>query len=197
LSVRFAESDNGDDHALLLSPWPESLFAFEPTWARLAERTHLVAIDLPGFGHSQRRDELLSPRAMGEFEVRVADAFGLGNPHLLGPDVRTGASLFAAALRPSRFVASLSAVAPRRFRCDWAVDSRIGSKHGVRRKLAEVTPERQQHLEAIRAGASRGRLMHGMQHLHNVSHGGAKRSAGASPTSDDGRYPRRGFAPRP
>jgi pimeloyl-ACP methyl ester carboxylesterase len=103
LAVRFAESESRDDHALLLSPWPESLFAFEPTWARLAERTHLVAIDLPGFGHSQRRDELLSPRAMGEFVVRVADAFGLGNPHLLGPDVGTGASLFAAALRPSRF----------------------------------------------------------------------------------------------
>jgi pimeloyl-ACP methyl ester carboxylesterase len=52
---------------------------------------------------SQRRDELLSPRAMGEFVVRIADAFGLENPHLLGPDIGTSASLFAAALRPSRF----------------------------------------------------------------------------------------------
>jgi hypothetical protein len=34
------------------------------TW--LAERTHLVAIDLPGSGHSQRHDAL-SPRAMDEF----------------------------------------------------------------------------------------------------------------------------------
>jgi pimeloyl-ACP methyl ester carboxylesterase len=61
LTIRFAESEDCDDHALLLSPWPESLLAFEPTWARLAEHTHLVAIDLPGFGHSQRRDALLSP----------------------------------------------------------------------------------------------------------------------------------------
>jgi pimeloyl-ACP methyl ester carboxylesterase len=73
LSIRFAQSEQRDDHALLLSPWPESLFAFEPTWARLAEHIHLVAIDLPGFGHSQRRDQLLSPRAMGEFVIRVAD----------------------------------------------------------------------------------------------------------------------------
>jgi len=102
LSIRFAESETRDDHALLLSPWPESLFAFEPTWSRLAERTHLVAIDLPGFGHSERRDELLSPRAMGEFLIRVADAFGLENPHVIGPDVGTGASLFAAALFPGR-----------------------------------------------------------------------------------------------
>jgi pimeloyl-ACP methyl ester carboxylesterase len=102
LSIRFAESEDRDDHALLLSPWPESLLAFEPTWARLAEHTYLVAIDLPGFGHSQRGDELLSPRAMGEFVIRVADAFGLENPHVVGPDVGTGASLFAAALYPGR-----------------------------------------------------------------------------------------------
>ncbi len=102
LSIRFAESKQRDDHALLLSPWPESLLAFEPTWARLAEHTHLVAIDLPGFGHSQRRDELLSPRAMGEFVIRAADAFGLEQPHVVGPDIGTAASLFAAAMYPGR-----------------------------------------------------------------------------------------------
>jgi pimeloyl-ACP methyl ester carboxylesterase len=102
LSIRFAQSEDRDDHALLLSPWPESLLAFEPTWARLAEDTHLVAIDLPGFGHSQRRDALLSPQAMGEFVIRVADAFGLENPHAVGPDIGTGALLFAAALYPGR-----------------------------------------------------------------------------------------------
>src|SRR5438132_10494732 len=98
LSIRYAESEARGDHALLLSPWPESLLAFEPTWARLAEHAHLVAIDLPGFGHSQRHDALLSPRAMGAFLVRVADAFGLQKPHVVGPDIGTSASLFAAAI---------------------------------------------------------------------------------------------------
>jgi pimeloyl-ACP methyl ester carboxylesterase len=102
LSIRLAESEDRDDHALLLSPWPESLFAFEPTWERLAEHTHLVAIDLPGFGQSQRRDGLLSPQAMGQFVIRVADAFELASPHVIGPNVGTAASLFAAALYPGR-----------------------------------------------------------------------------------------------
>jgi pimeloyl-ACP methyl ester carboxylesterase len=102
LTIRFAESEDCDDHALLLSPWPESLLAFEPTWARLAEHTHLVVLDLPGFGHSQRRDALLSPRAMGEFLIRITDTFGLENPHVIGPDVGTAAALFAAALSPGR-----------------------------------------------------------------------------------------------
>jgi pimeloyl-ACP methyl ester carboxylesterase len=102
LAIRFAESEGRNDHALLLNPWPESLLAFEPTWARLAERTHLVAIELPGFGHSERRDGLLSPRAMGEFVIRVADAFGLDSPHAVGPDIGTAALLFAAAMHPGR-----------------------------------------------------------------------------------------------
>ena len=103
VSIRFAESEPRDDHALLTSPWPESLYAFEPMWSRLAEHAHFVAIDLPGFGRSERRNELMSPRAMGEFLVRVADAFGLESPHVVGPDVGTAAALFAAALHPGRF----------------------------------------------------------------------------------------------
>src|SRR4029453_14553661 len=103
LSIRYAESEPRDDHALLLSPWPESIYAYEPTWTRLAQHTHLVAIDLPGFGQSERRNDLMSPRAMGEFPVRTAGEFGLKQPHVVGPDVGTGASLFAAALYPDRF----------------------------------------------------------------------------------------------
>src|SRR3984885_12968500 len=107
LTVRFAQSSvsrsgGRDDHALLLSPWPESLLAFEPIWSQLAEHAHLVAIDLPGFGHSQRRDALLSPRAMGEFLVLAADAFGLEQPHVVAPDIGTAAALCAAAAHPAR-----------------------------------------------------------------------------------------------
>jgi pimeloyl-ACP methyl ester carboxylesterase len=102
LTVRFAQSEDRNDHALLLSPWPESLFAFEQMWALLAEHTHLVAIDLPGFGCSQRRDALLTPRAMGDFLIRAIDAFGLEHPHVIAPDVGTAAALFAAAAYPVR-----------------------------------------------------------------------------------------------
>ena len=102
LTVRFATSEDHRDQALLLSPWPESLLAFEPAWWRLAERTHLVALDLPGFGHSQRSDSLMSPQAMGEFIVAVADAFGLDHPHVVAPGIGTAATLFAAARHPGR-----------------------------------------------------------------------------------------------
>src|SRR5262245_36392755 len=55
LSIRFVESEPRRVDALLLSPWPESVLAYEPVWPRLADHAHLVAIDLPGFGRSEGR----------------------------------------------------------------------------------------------------------------------------------------------
>ncbi|MGC5008866.1 alpha/beta hydrolase [Streptomyces sp. NBC_00353] len=117
LSVRYAESEGPRDRvALLLSPFPVSLYAYDATWSRLAEHAHLVAVDLPGFGHSELREDLLSPTAMSEFIVRLADEFELAKPHVVGPDIGTSAVLFAAAHHPDRFrsavVGSGAAAAP-------------------------------------------------------------------------------------
>ncbi|MFI7107000.1 alpha/beta fold hydrolase [Nonomuraea sp. NPDC050227] len=103
LTVRYAETEPRAQHALLLSPWPESLYAFEPMWTELAAAAHVVAVDLPGFGRSQGRPDVLTPRAAGAFVLRLMDALGLDRTHVVGPDVGTSASLFAAAGRPERF----------------------------------------------------------------------------------------------
>jgi pimeloyl-ACP methyl ester carboxylesterase len=102
--IRYVESDRQDTDALLLSPWPESVFAYERIWSRLSDNTHLVAIDLPGFGFSEWKEALMSPRAMGDFIVHVTDAFQLQKPHIVAPDVGTSAALFAAATHPDRFL---------------------------------------------------------------------------------------------
>ena len=99
--IRCADSDgSGDPTLLLTSPWPESVYAFAPIWATLAEGARLFAIDLPGFGASERRDDLMSPRAMGEFLAQVIAEADLGKPHVVAPDVGTSAALFAAASHP-------------------------------------------------------------------------------------------------
>jgi pimeloyl-ACP methyl ester carboxylesterase len=101
--IRYADSAGSQEPAVLLtSPWPESLFAFAPIWATLAEHARLFAVDLPGFGASERRDELLSPRAMGDFLARLIAEVDLGRPHVVAPDVGTAAALFAAAAHPER-----------------------------------------------------------------------------------------------
>src|SRR5277367_6221935 len=104
LQIRYAETEgDADTTVLLVNPWPESLFAWNTIWSRLAENARLVAIDLPGFGQSERRAELLSPQAMGGFLLRLIDEWELGHPHVVGPDVGSGAVLFAAAEDVDRF----------------------------------------------------------------------------------------------
>jgi pimeloyl-ACP methyl ester carboxylesterase len=71
-------------------------------WTSLSEHARLFTVDLPGFGASERRDDLLSPRAMGEFLAQLIVAADLGRPHLVAPDVGTSAALFAAATHPAR-----------------------------------------------------------------------------------------------
>src|SRR5437016_14096182 len=102
MACQFAtpKSEPRDVSAILLSPWPESLYTFEQMWSRLAEHAHLVAIDLPGFGHSERKDELLTSSAMGGFVEHVIDAFGLQQPHVVGPDLGTSTLLSSAASPP-------------------------------------------------------------------------------------------------
>src|SRR5581483_6436359 len=103
LRVRYADGGEPREQTILLtSPWPESIYAFAPIWATLAEHARLFAVDLPGFGGSERRDDLLSPRAMGGFLARLIDEAELGRPHIVAPDVGTSAALFAAAAHPER-----------------------------------------------------------------------------------------------
>jgi pimeloyl-ACP methyl ester carboxylesterase len=103
LRIRYADSGGTQESTVLLtSPWPESLYAFAPIWASLAKHARLLAIDLPGFGASERRQDLLSPRAMGGFLAQLITDADLGTPHIVAPDVGTAAALFAAAAHPKR-----------------------------------------------------------------------------------------------
>ena len=101
LRIRYADSGTtGGPVILLTSPWPESLFAFRRVWPALAGTGRLVAVDLPGFGHSQGRADVLTPSAMGEFLRQFIAELGLGTPHLVAPDVGASAALFLAARHP-------------------------------------------------------------------------------------------------
>ena len=106
--VRFADTKaRSDTTVLLLAPWPESIWAFRRIWERVGAVGRLVAIDLPGFGHSDGRPDLIAPDSSGVFLARMIDEWGLGAPHVVGPDVGTAAALFLAARTPER-VASLT-----------------------------------------------------------------------------------------
>ena len=101
LQIRYADSGTTDGPVILCtSPWPESLFAFRRVWPALARTGRLVAVDLPGFGRSQGRPDVLIPSSMGDFLGRFITELGLGAPHLVAPDVGASAALFLAAWHP-------------------------------------------------------------------------------------------------
>jgi pimeloyl-ACP methyl ester carboxylesterase len=101
--VRFADTKTASDvTVLLLAPWPETVWAFRRIWDRVTDVGRLVAIEMPGFGHSDGRPELIAPDGAGLFLARMIDEWGLGVPHVVGPDVGTAAALFLAAKSPER-----------------------------------------------------------------------------------------------
>ena len=52
LRIRYADSGGSKEPVVLLtSPWPESIYAFAPMWATLAEHARLFAVDLPDSAH--------------------------------------------------------------------------------------------------------------------------------------------------
>jgi pimeloyl-ACP methyl ester carboxylesterase len=101
VNIRFAEAgQDNSETAVFTSPWPESLLAFRNQWDRMADQFHVVAIDLPGFGQSERQLDLLSPPAMGAFLLQLVSEWDLGPVHFIAPDVGTSAALWAAAADP-------------------------------------------------------------------------------------------------
>lgn len=104
VGIRLARGGLSDGIPVVItSPWPESIYAFRDILPAIGETAPYVAIDLPGFGMSQGRSDLMSPTGMARFIVRAAWKLGITKMHGVGPDVGALAMLFAAVERPDLF----------------------------------------------------------------------------------------------
>jgi pimeloyl-ACP methyl ester carboxylesterase len=104
VNVRLATGGRADGiPAVLSSPWPQSIYAFRGILSEIGSSAPYVAIDLPGFGMSQGRLDLMSPTGMARFIVRAAWKLGIKRMHGIGPDVGALAMLSAAADCPDLF----------------------------------------------------------------------------------------------
>src|SRR4029077_2704696 len=104
LEIRLARGGRSDGIPLLVtSPCPESIYAFRGVLPAIKELGPLILVDLPGFGRSESRPDVMSPEAMGDFVIKLAEHLGVGRLHAVGPDVGSSALLFAAARKPALF----------------------------------------------------------------------------------------------
>jgi pimeloyl-ACP methyl ester carboxylesterase len=104
LKIRHAKGGTGAGIPVLLTaPWPESIYAFHRLLPGLGKKHPYIAVDLPGYGLSDSRSDVMSPEAMGNFVIALMKHFELTRAHIIAPDVGTLAFLFAASKRPDLF----------------------------------------------------------------------------------------------
>jgi pimeloyl-ACP methyl ester carboxylesterase len=104
LKIRYAKGGTADGIPVLLTaPWPESIYSFHRLLPVLGKEHPYIAVDLPGYGHSDSRPDVMSPEAMGNFVIALMKHFELTRAHIVAPDVGTLAFLFAASKRPDLF----------------------------------------------------------------------------------------------
>src|SRR5882757_5236821 len=98
LTIRYAHAGKSNDLPIILTaPWPESIYSFHRLAPRLASKHSIILVDLPGFGLSQSRPNVMAPEAMGLFFIKLLKYFDINRTHVVAPDVGTLAILFAAA----------------------------------------------------------------------------------------------------
>jgi pimeloyl-ACP methyl ester carboxylesterase len=104
LSIRYARGGVlSGIPVLLTAPWPESIYSFYKLIPQLISEHPVLAVDLPGFGLSQSRPDVMAPEAMGDFLIKLLTHFGIEKTHAISPDVGTPAVLFAASKKPKLF----------------------------------------------------------------------------------------------
>jgi pimeloyl-ACP methyl ester carboxylesterase len=72
---------------LFLHGWPESWAAFEDLLPLMEDKTHAIAIDLPGVGESPTPAPANDKRTLAKYVRGVIDALGLRDVTLVGHDV--------------------------------------------------------------------------------------------------------------
>ncbi len=104
LAIRFARTGSATGVPILMTaPWPESIYAFHRVIPKLSGKHPLLLVDLPGYGRSQSRPDVMAPEAMGAFLLTLLEHFRIGRTHVVAPDVGTPAVLFAVSNKPSLF----------------------------------------------------------------------------------------------
>ncbi len=104
LAIRFVRTGVSKGIPILLTaPWPESIYSFHRLAPRLAAEHPVILVDLPGFGLSQSRPDVMAPEAMGDFFIKLLKYFGISRTHVVAPDVGTPAVLFTASKQQELF----------------------------------------------------------------------------------------------
>ena len=102
--VHVEQAGEDGEPVVLLHGFGGSTYSWRRVLPGLAESFRVMAIDLSGFGYTQRPrlPESYSREAQGELVLRVMDALGMESAHLIGHSYGGGITLWLARYRPER-----------------------------------------------------------------------------------------------
>lgn len=101
--VHYYEMGSGEP-ILLVHSAAQSIYTWRTLMPLLAEHYRVIAVDLPGFGHSDRPISLnYSMEEMADILILIADALELRQPSLIGATMGGMYAMLAAAKAPNRF----------------------------------------------------------------------------------------------
>jgi pimeloyl-ACP methyl ester carboxylesterase len=91
---------------VLLHGFGASTYSWRKVMPELASRFRVIAIDLNGFGYTERPSDLASytREGQGRLVLAVLDALGIGRAHIVGHSYGGGITLWLAAYHPERFL---------------------------------------------------------------------------------------------
>lgn len=95
-----AAGDPADLPVLVLHGWGASIEAVAPIVAPLAERTEVLALDLPGFGESDDPPEAWGSEDYARFVAALLERAGISRCHLVGHSRGGAIAICLAARRP-------------------------------------------------------------------------------------------------
>lgn len=101
--VHIEQAGSGEP-VVLLHGFGASTYAWRKVMPGLAARFHVIAIDLNGFGYTQRPKDFESYTREGQADLvlRVMDALGIDKAHLAGHSYGGGISIWLASRHPER-----------------------------------------------------------------------------------------------
>ncbi|WP_019926153.1 alpha/beta fold hydrolase [Nocardia sp. BMG111209] len=108
-TLHYVAAGTGGTPILLVHGFPETWWAFHKLIPLLAERHHVIAVDLRGFGDSDNGPAEYDSATSAEDLHRLIGHLGLGPVHLTGQDI-SGPTVFRLATEHPSDVLSLTAI---------------------------------------------------------------------------------------
>lgn len=150
LKIRYRMHRNpGKPKLLLTNSLPQTILCWDNHWDDLSKNFEVLAVDLPGFGLSESRSDLLSPSGASGFLAKAIAHWSCEGCIAVGPDIGVPVVLSLAQTRPDLVAGLVIFDGPGYYEPVLSFDLRYLVKHGWFRRLAALMFRSDTYLKGV------------------------------------------------